>query len=192
MMFEWAKVYDTGIDLVDQQHHRLFDLINALAANLEHGESTEDRLELALNELLDYAHGHFVDEEMEMARYRVDKRHQTLQRMEHQSFIYDVNKMRDAWDNVDLVANFEKLLRFITSWLVYHTLRTDQLLGIQVAAIREGQTPAAAYEFAERSQLNPRIYQQVVKALVELWSDALERVSELEEREREGGSRVSG
>ncbi len=181
-MFDWSPLYDVGVEIVDEQHHKLFEMINELAKDLERGSAGTDRLESALDSLLEYAYQHFVDEEKEMARYRVDQRHQSFQRMEHHSFIFDAKKMRSAWDDIDINDKFEKLLHFVTAWLVYHTLRTDQHLGIQIAAIKRGESPEAAYELLKTHQLDPKIYQKVVDALVSLWSEALERVGELEQQ----------
>jgi len=64
-MFEWHKMYETNIELVDQQHKRLVELINQLnaevIAQLEY--DNYDRIMEILGELKDYTVEHFKQEE---------------------------------------------------------------------------------------------------------------------------------
>ncbi len=181
-MFDWIPVYATDIPIVDEQHQKLFQMISQLAAKMESGDMSTNSLEQSMDDLLEYAYQHFVDEERYMARLEVDDRHQKLQRMQHHAFIYDVKKMRSSWDDTTPIQNFDNLLRFVTSWLVYHTLRTDIHLGLQVEAIKEGKSPEKAYLHALSQPLDYRIYEKVIEALVHLWTDALEQVKGYEEQ----------
>ncbi len=179
---KWSVLFKTHIPLVDEEHQQLFAMINDIAETLEQGAIDEQKVELALDGLVDYASQHFVDEEKIMVENQVDRRHQRLQRMEHSSFIYDLNKLRNYAYNTNPEEEYEKLLEFCASWLVYHTLRTDQKLAMQVHAIEEGTSPEDAYEYAESHALNPALSSQIIDAVIRLWTDSLERIHLLEEQ----------
>lgn len=183
---EWSDMYRTRIPIVDEQHHRLFDMINDIVSILEAGGVDEQEVELALDNLVEYANQHFVDEEREMMHHGVDIRHQKLQRMEHSSFIYDLDRLRSyTAEGDDLEFQYERILDFSASWLIYHTLRTDQKLALQVHAIKDGKSPEHAFEYAETHALSPILYQHVIEAVVHLWTDALDRINKLEEKLQE-------
>lgn len=179
---EWSDVFRTDIPLVDEQHKGLFEIVNKIVDIFGEGEVEQDELEQALDELESYAGQHFIDEEREMVHHGVDARHQRLQSMEHHAFIYDLQRLRSYADDHDsLEEHYEHVLKFSASWLIYHTLRTDQKLAKQVKAIEAGKTPEEAYQYAETHPLSPAVYQKILEAVVHLWSDALERVADLEE-----------
>lgn len=182
-MLVWSSLFETHIEIVDQQHKRLFEMLNHIAGEIQQGATNEKNLDAALDELVDYSMQHFVDEEKVMISHHVDHRHIALQRMEHQSFIYDVERMR-AETSVDesMRERFEKLANFVASWLVYHTLRTDQHMAMQVAAIEQGASPEEAYEKSRTTALNPAINQKVLTAVLHLWTEAVERNKALEKQ----------
>ncbi len=178
---EWSDLYRTDIPLVDEQHHKPFDMINEIADRLGQGGIDQDTVEAALDGLVECAHQHFVDEEREMVHHAVDQRHQRVQRMEHSSFIYDLDRLRSYTDDDgELEDQYEEILQFTASWLIYHTLRTDQKMAIQVKEIQKGQSPAEAFDYAESHPLKPAVYHKIIEAVVHLWTDSLERVAALE------------
>lgn len=181
-MFVWSSLYATNIPHVDEQHQMLFRMLNEISADVQNGASNTKNLDAAFDELLEYANDHFSEEEATMARYKVDERHTSVQRMEHHSFIYDIRQLRSyVAETESLDHNFESLIQFTTSWLVYHTLRTDLLMAAQVKAIQDGDSPEAAYEKSKTTSLSSEIYKPIVEALVHLWSDSNERIGVLEE-----------
>ena len=177
---EWADLFKTDIAIVDEEHRKLFDMINDIATQLDSGHAEPESIEKSLDELVDFTSQHFVDEEREMVHFQVDKRHQKLQRMEHSSFIYDLNRLRSYADEGDLEDHYEEILKFAASWLIYHTLRTDLKLGMQVREIRSGKSSSDAFEYAETHPLNPAVYQKIIEAVIHLWTESLKRIESLE------------
>ena len=66
----------------------------------------------------------------------------------------EVERLRQEASPEDLDRTKE-LCTFLSRWLVYHILRTDQTMARQVEAIRQGATAAAAYEAATPSPEGP-------------------------------------
>lgn len=179
-MLTWSDVFETKLELIDNQHKALFAIVNALAA-VPPAERTEQRLNQALDDLFAYTQQHFSDEEVLMKRYKLDEKYILLQHMEHKSFIYDITQMRDSLAyEVDLSEQFDKLARFTTSWLVYHTLRVDLMIPGQILLIKSGKTPAEAFAMVKQAGCNPAVSKLVLDAVLHLWDEAMVRVHTLE------------
>ena len=61
-IFPWTPQLETGIALIDEQHHRLVGMLNRLAQQHAQGTSPED-IQTILGGLADYADYHFKYEE---------------------------------------------------------------------------------------------------------------------------------
>lgn len=191
--FVWDQCYMTGLPEVDQQHHRLVDLVNLFGQHLTENEIAYDEIESVLGELAQYAHHHFSEEELMMARVGIDPRHLDLQLQQHQGFLRDITLMESGIKSGNSAAA-EQLLHFLIHWLAFHILGADQNMARQIESIRSGATPADAYEAEERrteSSTEPLVaaleglFQQISvrnRELVEL-NQRLE--AKVEERTRE-------
>jgi len=62
----WDNRYEIGIEKVDEQHKKLFDLINKLY-ELDDNEDTKEELRIILYEFNEYMKVHFKDEENYMS-----------------------------------------------------------------------------------------------------------------------------
>ena len=62
----WSDTYKLGIDMIDIQHIKLFELVNRLY-DLEEGENVKEKLRVILYEFSDYMSTHFKDEEEYMS-----------------------------------------------------------------------------------------------------------------------------
>jgi len=181
-VFTWKDAYNIGDRTTDEQHRELFRQLNAIGDSIADGEEDEAMLSAALDDLIAYAEQHFHDEEALMVSSGVDARHVKQQQMEHHSFIYDLGKMRALMVVSDVNDGYDQLLQFAMNWLIFHTLQTDQQLGVQLKALDEGSSPEEAYDAAQQVSFGPAINRPVVAALVHLWTSAMERVHDLEAR----------
>ncbi len=125
-MFEMKKEYYLGVDEIDQQHKRLFEIAES-AYNLLNDEFVPDKFDYInsiLQELKNYTIFHFQDEEkyMESINYKKLFSH----KIEHQEFIERLNQieLNEFEENQDkaLLA----ILNFLNDWLVNHILYTDK------------------------------------------------------------------
>ena len=181
-MLEWSEHFETKIELVDTQHQRLCTLLNKLADCFTVGTPSEDMVAQALQELLDYTHQHFTDEEAMMQAHNIDPHFFALHHMEHNSFVYDLSRLQ-LHINVDenAVQTAEKLVRFITSWLVYHILGVDQIMAAQLRAIEQGMTPQQAYQTNKTIDRDPATMQLILNAVLDLWRGTAEHCRIVEE-----------
>lgn len=129
VMYQMKPEFFTGIELIDTEHARLFELANE-AYQLMQDDFTPDKYDYILNildGLKEYAKQHFSDEEayMESIQYK----RLFTQKIEHQAFITKLEEMN--LETID--ENQEKaildLLSFLNEWLVQHILEKDILIG---------------------------------------------------------------
>ena len=148
--FLWDKSFVTGLDQVDEQHHALVDLINRFSGLVEEGGTPAlSDLERLCEELAEYAHYHFSEEQMFMDELGVDPRHVAHHVRAHATFFLDLARMR-AEVAADIPEAARHLLEFLVHWLAAHILGSDQAMARQIAAMSAGRTPAEAYVAEER------------------------------------------
>lgn len=117
----WKDEYAVGVESVDQQHQKLFSLLNSLEAHL-HGGARMDA-DRTVAELGQYYRFHFTDEErvLESLGTAPSAEH----RGQHAYFINEIAKAgldRDEGKAVDALD----LVVFLRDWLVNHILVVDR------------------------------------------------------------------
>lgn len=147
--FQWDNNFETGLSGVDQQHHKLVDLVNELGDLLAENKVTYNDIERLFIELAEYAQYHFQEEEALMFQYDVDQRHRDFHIKSHRSFLDEVTAMYS-----EITQNYlepaKYLLDFLTHWLAYHILGVDQNMARQIESIKAGVKSNLAYEIEER------------------------------------------
>lgn len=135
--FTFTDRYKTGIDFVDMEHRKLFEIIRetnrVIHAELLHDKY--DEIARILEELRDYTILHFHDEEEYMERISYDML--DAQRRAHQAFVDRLNEidMDDMDDHQQ--AYLEELIEFLLGWLSNHILKMDKLIPVQAEQDRE-------------------------------------------------------
>ena len=143
--FQWNSCFITGLTEVDEQHRRLVELINRFGVLIMRQEGvSSSELERVFSELGDYARYHFADEEALMAAMHLDPRYVKQHRESHAGFLNEVTHLHEGISASNLNAA-KPLLQFLTHWLAYHILGTDQFMSKQIAAIQSGSRPEDAY-----------------------------------------------
>jgi hemerythrin-like metal-binding protein len=118
----WKDEYGVGVASVDQQHQKLFSLLNALEAHLRGGAPKMD-VDRAVAELEKYARFHFADEErvLEVLLTAPSADHQR----QHTYFVTEVAKAGLDLGEGKAVDPLE-LVEFLRDWLVHHILVVDR------------------------------------------------------------------
>ena len=142
--FAWNSRFETGIFSVDEQHHRLVDLVNRLGEVLIDGSATEESISGVFGELADYAQHHFANEERLMAEAGVDRHHTELHLHHHRQFVEQLTSM---WKGRAQLGNPAEVLQgFLSSWLTFHILEEDQSMARQIALIHQGVAAGEAFQ----------------------------------------------
>ena len=181
-MFIWSDTFNTNIELVDLQHKNLFQLLNKLSLNIKQDDISYEDVNNSIKLLIHYTENHLHDEELLMMESRIDKRHLTRHRMEHNSFLYDVGLFSDITSSDDrrITRKATNLVRFITYWLIFHILGTDMLMAAQLTNIKAGMSPQQAFDMLKDHKIDPATVNLMLDAIINLWLDAKERCNQME------------
>jgi len=118
----WDQSYSVSVRRLDEQHQKLFSLLNALHEAMRQGKG-QAVVQDTLRELATYTVTHFRAEEelLRKTNFPGFAAHQA----EHQKFVEKVNQFTEdlkAGRNASPIA----LLGFVKGWLAEHILRTDR------------------------------------------------------------------
>lgn len=117
----WSEIYSVGVPELDNQHKKIFTLLNTLIDIGEDSLSSEEISE-ALNEMTQYAYIHFDSEEKYMATIGFPdlKSHE----LEHHEFTEKTTEFC-----LDVMAGSEettrKIINYLSHWWVNHILKMD-------------------------------------------------------------------
>lgn len=176
--FHWDQHFETGLETVDQQHHGLVDLINRFGELLVQADSVSaNDIEALFNELAAYAQYHFQEEEKLMREVGLDPRHVAKHKQSHADFVQDVTLLHQGV--AERRETSHGLLKFLSYWLAYHILGSDQSMAKQIAAVQAGQAPEEAYLATER--IHEGATEPLLLALNGLFQQVSERNRELKQ-----------
>lgn len=163
-IFPWNRNFETGIEMIDEQHKVLVEILNRLARHC--GESgPELDSGRVLDELVSYAAYHFRAEEVvwnealgeaEMARNHHDA---------HQMFFEKIQTLRTSGAREEQVLT--DLLAYLTRWLAFHILESDRRMALTVKAVESGVPVHKARDVADEELSG--IVSILVTALLELY-----------------------
>lgn len=130
-LISWSESYSVNSPLLDQQHQKLFALINDLYDNLRQGKG-DDALGKTLDALIGYARVHFVEEEALMTKYHYPglAHHQD----QHDHFVRTVFELQNDYRDgrLDLAL---PVLEFLKDWLSNHILKEDKAYAVYIQQV---------------------------------------------------------
>lgn len=128
-MYEMKEEYKIGVELIDEQHKKLFELADKAYMLLKDDFSLDkyDKIVHIIEELKEYTIFHFKSEEEYMQS--INYKRLFSQKIEHAEFIKKIEAidLRHIDENQD--EGLVKILNFLNDWLTEHILKTDKLIG---------------------------------------------------------------
>ncbi|WP_182639124.1 bacteriohemerythrin [Acinetobacter baumannii] len=114
-----ASEYNTGIDVIDEQHKRILDYIN----EIDDVKDDEDRRRIkdVLDNIIDYTQSHFTFEEslQEEADYKYRVPHKRV----HDLFIKKIELYRERFEMGHTIE--AELQEILAKWLINHIQHDD-------------------------------------------------------------------
>ncbi|SEV84116.1 bacteriohemerythrin [[Clostridium] fimetarium] len=124
-MYEMKNEYLTGIEMIDEEHTKLFEIADKLY-NLLNDQFIPDKYDYILEvvgELKDYAKKHFADEEAYMEK--INYKRMFTQKIQHAEFVEKMSSYNPDKIDADQKEACMDILEFINNWLVEHILEND-------------------------------------------------------------------
>lgn len=125
-MFKWKEDYETGVQMIDEQHRKLFE-IGDRAYDLLNNEFVTDKYDRILDiieELKNYTIFHFASEE----EYLINKGYKGFfaHKVEHDDFINKFNNIDGRHIDSSQDKYIMELLEFLFKWIDGHILVKDK------------------------------------------------------------------
>ena len=129
MKYEFTKDYHTGIDFIDEEHAKLFEIANRAYDLLTNQFVTDkyDAIVAVLEELKDYTKYHFNHEEEYMKSINYPKRFSQLH--QHTQFINKLESYNLKEIDVNQQEGLLEILDFLARWLQSHIKGMDKKIG---------------------------------------------------------------
>ena len=122
-VFPWSDKFKVGIDIIDNQHKKLVQLLNNLTVSLI--ENQDAVLNQLFDELTSYAEYHFKTEEELWHSHFGNDEWCTQHQETHSSFLPEINKLREQQKGVPLNEIMESIVKYLIRWLVFHIVESD-------------------------------------------------------------------
>ncbi len=122
-MLKWQEAYATGIADIDEQHKKIFSMINELDHAIAAGD-TRAHLEKTIQFLGHYAKIHFNFEEICMAKYRcpVAAKNKNAHQEFKESYLKYADRFRKEGYSDQLLHEIHKMCE---DWIVHHICQVD-------------------------------------------------------------------
>jgi len=116
MKMKWSPEYNTGIDVIDDQHKRILDYINQIDQNTDRHHTKQ-----ILDDIIDYTQSHFTFEEslQEEAGYKYRVPHKRV----HDLFIKKIELYRQQFEQGASIEH--ELHEILSKWLINHIQHDD-------------------------------------------------------------------
>lgn len=126
-MIQWTKEYETGFPELDEQHRKLFELIEEMTDLIDAPTIDVQAGLKVIGFLEDYASNHFECEERCMAETHCPSR--DINREAHQLFLEGVHRFKcDFAGGCDKRELLTLLQTSLSAWLRNHILKIDTKL----------------------------------------------------------------
>ena len=187
-VFPWNSNFDTGIEVIDEQHQKLVELINLLANTLVGGDQVE--ISRVFDELANYANHHFeTEEEIWVKYFGLDSWLESHQ-LSHASFLPKVLEIKNHGPDEPLRGVTEEVLKFLIRWLAFHIIDNDKRMALVIENIDAGKTLDEAKIISDKKMTGSIrvLINAVLMMYEELSSRSLDLLRERIERQKIEGN----
>lgn len=120
---EWEEKYSVGVKEIDDQHKKLFEVINELLDLIKTGNTNQAHPEKVIESILDYKTKHFDTEEKYFKEFNYEGAEE--HKAKHKEFNDKMTSLRQKHP-VSTPAFAFDLIDFLEDWLLNHLLDMDQ------------------------------------------------------------------
>lgn len=162
-MYQFTEDCLTGVKIIDEEHRRLFQMINEAFGMLQDSSAAALGAKNLIIALKKYAATHFIHEEAYMDEIKDPEL--PRQKKEHAQFKEKVNSF--DLENLDEESGkqvLEEMLEYLSRWLYGHILGSDLMIG-KMPALEGGDDPFA---FTEKYKMGVELIDNEHRRLFEI------------------------
>ena len=172
-MYEFTKDCMLGIEQIDNEHRRLFQMVNEAISLIESTDDVEKIADNLILNLKDYAVTHFAHEEAYMES--INDPELELQKKQHKAFTDKVNTFSlDTSSKVAAKKSLTDFVGYLVRWLYRHILSSDMMIG-KIAPAKKNENPFA---FTDKYKTGIELVDEEHKHLFEIISQANDLIRE--------------
>lgn len=119
---QWEEKYSVGVEEIDNQHKKMFAVINELLDAIEMN-SPESHLSNIIESLVKYKKFHFETEEKYFKEFNYEEAEDHIAK--HKDFNNKLASLKEKYPENTIEFAFE-LVDFLEDWLIGHLMITDQ------------------------------------------------------------------
>jgi len=119
----WEPRYSVHVDMLDEQHQKLFEIVNRL---MDIHDTVSDELYPVIVDLVDFVFNHFRDEQMVMMKFNYPGFASHCE--SHGNFIEKVQDFLKRYKENDEHLTVEMIV-FLRDWIFTHTTLVDSNYG---------------------------------------------------------------
>lgn len=120
-LLNWNENYSVKVEVFDNQHKKLVEIINELHEAMRAGKS-KDVLDKIFGELIDYTVHHFAAEETLMKKHAFPG--YETHKAEHEELTQQALKLQADFKSGRAMLSLE-VMEFLKKWLLEHIMGTD-------------------------------------------------------------------
>ncbi|MFN3412094.1 MAG: bacteriohemerythrin [Exilispira sp.] len=124
-LVEWKEDYSVSVSIFDDQHKKLFEIINNLHEAMKKGASNVV-IPGILDELYNYTQKHFTNEEELFTKYNYPEIE--YQKNAHMTFLNKISEFKNDFESGKLGLSIE-IISFLNDWLINHIKGADKKYG---------------------------------------------------------------
>lgn len=163
-MYQFTEDCLIGVEQIDNEHRRLFELVNETADLLMKDNVSRGDVTNLFSELNDYAVLHFAHEEEYMQE--INDPELPRQKEMHQAFVAKLKEIElgdiKSTDDKETVKN---ILQFVARWLFSHILSSDTMIGVFQKMDAENEEKKDPFAFTDKYRIGVEIIDEEHKEL---------------------------
>ncbi len=128
-MYQFTDDCLIGVDQIDNEHRRLFELVNEVANLLMQDDINRSDVDAVLMELDEYAVLHFRHEEEYMKEINDPELPKQIEM--HQAFVAKIREIElGDMQSKDDRETLKNVVQFVARWLFSHIISSDTMIGV--------------------------------------------------------------
>lgn len=124
-LMEWDNSFSVNVAVIDNQHQKLFYMINELHDAMKQGKG-KDIIGIIINKLFAYAGSHFTTEEKYFDQFKYPEA--AVHKIDHIEFVKKISEFKSGFDNGKITLSIE-VMNFLRDWLKNHIKVVDKKYG---------------------------------------------------------------